>query len=152
MNPPNLYSLRSRRPSAVHTVHGHLDRLFQHAVLRQLQQHGEPKVDVFVAGCAVLQKTCAGAFFKLCQNILLTSSLRSQKILLAGSSGDIYGPFLLVTFFVSRYFGIWRYIEISKSSRDGVVIGRFGPEKLGIWSEFFINTKVKISKRPFRWY
>ena len=28
-------------------------------------------------------------------------------------------------------------------------IAEFGPEKIEIWSEFFMNTKVKRSKHPF---
>ena len=75
------------------------------------------KVGVFVGGCAVLQKTCAGAFFKLCQNILLIQKSTDPKILLSGSSGHIYEQLCLVTFLVSGYFRYVKCIEDSRRSK-----------------------------------
>ena len=66
---------------------------------------GSSKVGRSVAGWAVLQKTCDLAFFRLPQNFLLMPMMRYQKMLMAGNSGHIYEQFLLVTFFVSGYFG-----------------------------------------------
>ena len=60
----------------------------------------------WIQGGAVSRKTCDLAFFRLCQNILLMSILRYQKILLAANTRDIYEQLSLITFFVSGYFGL----------------------------------------------
>ena len=73
------------------------------------------------------------------------------NIRLGGNSRHMYKQLCLVTYLVSSYFRYVKCIE-DLEGRNTVEIAEFGPEKLGIWSEFFINTKVKISKRPFRWY
>ena len=86
------------------SVLGRLGAVLRQQVVRLRHAVGPAKVARFVRDTQ--RKTCDLAFFRLCQNILLMSILRYQKILLAANTRDIYEQLSLITFFVSGYFGI----------------------------------------------